>query len=40
VAAIFFTATTLIAVAAGTFIIAGGLFVLAPLRAMARRPER
>jgi DnaJ domain len=39
VAAIFFTATTLIAVAAGTFIIAGGLFVLAPLRAMARRPE-
>jgi DnaJ domain len=40
VAAIVFTATTLIAVAAGTFIIAGGLFVLAPLRAMARRPER
>jgi DnaJ domain len=40
VAAIFFTAPTLIAFASGAFIMAGGLFVLAPLRAMARRPRR
>jgi hypothetical protein len=40
VAAIFFTAPALIGFAAGAFIIAGGLFVLAPLRAMARREER
>jgi DnaJ domain len=40
VAAIFFTAPALIGVAAGAFIIAGGLFVLAPLRAMTRREER
>jgi DnaJ domain len=40
VAAIFFTAPTLMAFAAGAFIVAAGLFVLAPLRAMARRPGR
>lgn len=39
VAAIFFTAPALIGFAAGAFIIAGGLFVLAPLRAMTRREE-
>lgn len=40
VAAIFFTAPALIGFAAGAFIMAGGLFVLAPLRAMSRRPKR
>jgi hypothetical protein len=39
VAAILFTAPTLVAFAAAAFIMAGGLFVLAPLRAMARRPR-
>jgi hypothetical protein len=40
VAGIFFTAPALMAFAAGAFIVAAGLFVLAPLRAMARAPKR
>jgi DnaJ domain len=40
IAAIFFTAPALIGFAAGAFVMAGGLFVLAPLRAMTRRPRR
>jgi hypothetical protein len=40
VAGIFFTAPTLMAFATGAFIMAAGLFVLAPLRAMSRRPRR
>jgi DnaJ domain len=39
-AGIFFTSPTLMAFAAGGFIVASGLFVLAPLRAMARGPRR
>jgi DnaJ domain len=39
VAAIFFTAPALIAFASGAFVMACGLFVLAPLRAMTRRDE-
>jgi DnaJ domain len=39
VAGIFFTAPTLMALAAGAFIASAGLFVLAPLRAMARGPR-
>jgi hypothetical protein len=40
VAAIFFTAPALIAFASGAFVMACGLFVLAPLRAMTRREKR
>jgi DnaJ domain len=40
VAAILFTAPALIGFAGGAFVMAAGLFVLAPLRAMARRPRR
>ncbi|HEY6416047.1 MAG TPA: DnaJ domain-containing protein [Acidimicrobiales bacterium] len=40
VAGIFFTSPALMAFAAGAFIVAAGLFVLAPLRAMARAPRR
>jgi hypothetical protein len=40
VAGIFFTSPALMAFAAGGFIMAAGLFVLAPLRAMARAPRR
>jgi hypothetical protein len=40
VGAIVFGAPALIGFAAGAFVVAGGLFVLAPLRAMARRPRR
>jgi DnaJ domain len=40
VAGIFFTAPALMGFAAGAFIMAGGLFVLAPLRAMTRREQR
>jgi DnaJ domain len=40
VGAILFTAPALIGFSAGAFVVAGGLFVLAPLRAMTRRPER
>jgi hypothetical protein len=39
-AAIFFTAPALIAFASGAFVMACGLFVLAPLRAMTRRDKR
>lgn len=37
VAAFFFQAPALLGFAAGMFVLAGGLFVLAPLRAMTRR---
>jgi hypothetical protein len=40
VGAMIFTAPALIGFSAGAFVIAGGLFVLAPLRAMTRRPRR
>ena len=40
IGAIFFTAPALIGFAAGTFVMACGLFVLAPLRAMTHRPRR
>jgi hypothetical protein len=40
VGAIFFTAPALIGFAAGAFVMACGLFVLAPLRAMTRREKR
>jgi hypothetical protein len=40
VGAMIFTAPALIGFAAGAFVIAGGLFVLAPLRAMTRRPKQ
>jgi hypothetical protein len=40
VGAMIFTAPALIGFSAGAFVMAGGLFVLAPLRAMTRRPRR
>lgn len=40
VGAVFFTSPAMLALSGGTFVLALGLFVLAPLRAMAQRRDR